>query len=279
MEITVEQQPKSTIKLSVTVTPEEMSGYFKRALQQVANEVHISGFRKGKAPRASLEARVGKHYVAHQAMDLALTDSYYQAVTEKNLKPIGRPKTEVAEADHEKLEQTGMRYTATVAVLPEVKLGKYQEVRVKPAPSAFEEKLVDETIEQLRKGRADSAQVERAAKAGDRVEIDFVGKHKGKEVPGAKSENHPLVIGEDNFVPGFSEQVVGMKSGQVKEFPVKFPKDYHEQTLAGQAVEFTVTMRQVQEIKVPAFDDDFAKSFGANSADDLRKRLRENLEK
>lgn len=277
MEVSVEPLPKSTVKLTVAVTPQEMGRYYEQAAARVAGQVKVPGFREGKAPRAVIEKQVGAPALAHEARDLALTDSYYRAVMDNKLQPIGRPQTELPDG-HDDLEKSGLRYTATVPVLPEVKLGDYRKVKVAPTESAFKPQQVGETLDQLRKGRAGFKAVERAAATGDRVEIDFVGTLKGTEVPGAKSENHPLVIGEDSFVPGFADKLVGLQTGQVKKFKITFPKDYHEATLAGQPVEFTVTMRKVEEVTVPDLDDEFAKSFGAKDAADLRRRLQENLE-
>ncbi len=276
MQIDVEHQPKSTVKLSITITPKEMKGYFDHAVKKLAEQANLPGFRKGKAPRSVLEARTGPHYIAHEALEIAVADSYYQAVKKHGLKPVGRPQTDLKD-EHKHLEEKGLVYTATVAVLPEVDLGDYRKITVKPAVSAYKDALVDEALEQIRKGRASYAQVQRAANDDDRVEIDFVGMQDGKEVPGAKSENHPLVIGQGGFIPGFEKELVGMKTGQVKKFTVTFPKDYHEQSLAGRPVEFTVTMRQVQESKLPELSDELATGFGAKSLKNLRERLTENL--
>lgn len=276
MESTVEQLPKSTVRVKVTLAPADMTKYFSAAAERIAGQVKISGFRQGKAPRPVVESRVGQDALAHEAMELAVADGYYQAVKKHDLKPIGRPETDLKH-EHAHLERDGLSFTATVPVLPPVDLGDYKQLKVKPTEATFDQKQVDETLAQLQKSRASFAKVPRGAKTGDQVEIDFVGTLKGKEVEGAKSEHHPLVIGEDNFVPGFAEELVGLKEGQVKKFKVKFPKDYHEPALAGQPVEFTVTMGPVQERTVPKVDDAFAKNFGADSVKELKDRLAENL--
>ncbi|MDP3999985.1 MAG: trigger factor [bacterium] len=282
MDIELKELPKSEVSLKISISPEEMRGYFEQAVKNLAKQANLPGFRKGKAPRSVLESRTGPHHIAHEAMELAVAESYYKAVMKHDLRPVGRPQTDLKH-EHDDLEKDGLSFTATVAVMPPVTLGDYKKVSVKPQRSEYSDKQVDEALDQLRKGRAGFAQVTRAAKEGDRVEIDFVGKQgKGKdkaEVPGAKSENHPLVLGQGGFIPGFEEELVGLKTGQVKTFTLTFPKDYHEQSLAGKPVEFTVTMRQVQETKLPELDDDFAKGFGAKSVGDLRKRLAENLKK
>ena len=277
MESQVTKLPKSAIKLTITVSPKDMGKYFAEAVKQVAAQVNIEGFRKGKAPRKVLEDRVGKEQIEHQALELAVTDSYYQAVKEHDLKPISRPQTD-APHNHGELETKGLTYTATVPVLPAVDLGKYQSVKVKPTKPEFSDKQVDEAFEQLRRSRASQAQVDRPAKDGDQVEIDFVGKVGGKEFPGGKSENHPLTLGQGNFIPGFEEHLGAMRKDQVKTFKVKFPKDYHEATLAGKDAEFTVTMKQIQEVRLPEATDKFAEGFGAKSLLDLKTRLRENLQ-
>lgn len=276
MDINVEPQPKSTVKVTVTITPAEMSEYFEQAARQLAPQVNVPGFRRGKVPRSVLAKQIGPGYLAHQALEVAVTDSYYQAVKKHNLQPIASPTTDIPH-DDASLEKDGLTYTAVVPVMPEVDLGDYQNVKITPTASDFKADIVKETLEQLRRSRAENKAVDRPAAKGDRVEIDYVGTLKGNEFEGGKSENHPLVLGEDNFIPGFADQILGMHQGAVKKFKIKFPKDYHEPTLANQKVEFTVTLRTVEEVVLPDLTDEFAKQFGADSMKDLQKRLEENL--
>lgn len=276
MESHVKNLPKSAVQLSVTLSPEEMREYFDQAAAALSERVEIKGFRKGKAPRTVVESKVGKAALAHEAMERAVTDGYYRAVLEHKLRPVGSPKTD-PEHKHDGFEESGFSFTATVPVVPEVTLGDYKKLKVKPEKSQYSDTLVDEALEQLRQGRASFAQVTRGAKKGDRVEIDFVGKIDGKEFEGGKSENHPLVLGEGSFIPGFEDQLVGAATGQVKTVKVSFPADYRVTELAGKPAEFTVTVKQVQETQLPALDDAFANGLGAKSLDDLRKRLAENL--
>lgn len=276
MESSVTQLPKSTVRLTVSVLPVEMSNYFAQAAELAAGQANIPGFRKGKAPRQVVESRLGKNNLAHQAFELALSQSYFEAIKKHDLKPIGQPKTDLTH-EHDDLETKGLRYTAEVPVLPPVDLGGYQKIKVKPAEVAYSDKLIAEALAQLQRSRASFAQADRPAAQGDRVEIDFVGKKNGQAIPDSQSSNHPLVIGEDNFVPGFSEQLVGMRTGQVKEFRLPFPKDYHVSALAGQPIDFTVTVKQVQAVSLPKLDDAFAGNFGAKTLADLKKRLASNL--
>ncbi|MSU76329.1 trigger factor [Patescibacteria group bacterium] len=276
MKSTVEQLPKSSVKLTITIAPEDMKEYVAKATERLGSQIDVKGFRKGKVPAKVVESKVGKDQLAHETFELAVADAYYKAIQEHKLRPIGQPQTDLKH-EHVDLEQTGISFTATVPVVPDVKLGDYQKVTVEAVKSAFSEKQVDETIEQLRNSRASFAQVARAAKDGDRVEIDFVGSIDGKEFEGGKSENHPLVIGDQTFIPGFEENLIGMKAGDKKKFTVKFPKDYRQTDLAGKDAEFAVTLKQVQERALPKLDDEFAASLGAKSMDDLRKRLSENL--
>lgn len=278
MNSTVEKLPKSAIKLTITIAPEDMKQYVAKAAERLGSQIEIKGFRKGKVPPAVVESKVGKDQLAHEAFELAVADAYYQAILEHKLRPVGQPKTDLNH-EHSDLQKTGISFTATVPVVPDVKLGNYQELKVKPVESKYSETQVDETIEQLRNSRASFAQVARAAREGDRVEIDFVGSKDGQEFEGGKSQNHPLVVGEGTFIPGFEENVPGLKAGDQKKFKITFPKDYRQTDLAGQEVEFAVTMKQVQERALPKLDDSFAASLGAKSMDDLRKRLSDNLKK
>lgn len=254
-----------------------MGKYFDAAAAELSQTQSFKGFRAGKAPRAVVEAKLGAEAVRQQALELAIADAYYQAVTKEQLRPIGRPETDLKDVRLAELESKGLTFEATVAVVPNVTLGDYQKVKVKPASVKFSDKDVTETLEQLRRSRAEFKDVTRAAQKGDRVEIDFVGTLKGKEIEGGKSENHPLIIGEDNFIPGFAEELIGMQDGQVKEFKITFPKEYHQPTLSGQKVTFTVTLHGVQERVIPKLDQELAKGFGAKDVDDLKKRLAENI--
>jgi len=274
---TVETLPDSQVRLEVSLSADELKAVAAKVTRQLAGQANVPGFRKGKAPRAVLAKRYGATQIEHEILERALVESYYEAVKEHQLQPIGQPETKLPDSHHD-LEKSGLSYTATVPVTPEVKLGDYSTVSVVPTVSSFKDELVDETIEQLRGSRAVTSPADRPAEAGDKVEIDFVGMRKGAEVPGAKSENHPLVIGEDNFVPGFSDQLVGLRAGQIKTFKQQFPKEYHDSTLAGAKVDFTVTMKSVQAVTLPELNDEFATGFGAGSMDELRHRLRENLQ-
>jgi trigger factor len=277
MKAVVTPAEQSTVHLSVELTPDEMAKHYDAVVRDLARQVSVKGFRKGKVPRAVLEQRFGAEYIAGQVLERAVSMSYYDAVTEHKLQPVAHPQTTLPD-NRSQLDQTGLSYTAIVPVLPEIKLGDYQAVRVKPTPSEYKPELVDEAIEEIRKGQATFTDVDRPAQPGDRVEIDFVGSRKGVEVEGAKSENHPLIIGEDNLIPGFSDQLKKMRTGQVKTFKIRFPKEYHEKSLAGEKVEFTVTMKRLQERVLPALDDAFAKQLGVASLDELREKLSDNLQ-
>ncbi len=276
MQIDVEKLPKSTVKLTVRIEPAEMGEYLDVAARQLSDQVNVPGFRKGRAPRSVLAQRVGPEYLAQQGREIAVQDSYYQAVKKHDLKPLTRPETDLpSQAAH--LERDGLTYSAVVSVMPQVVLGDYKSVKVKPATVDYSDKLVEETLGQLRKSQAEFKDVDRPAAKGDRIEIDFVGRHKGEEVEGAKSENHPLILGEDSFMPGFADNLVKLRTGDTKKFKIKFPKDYREKGLAGQKVEFTVTAKSVQEQVLPDLDEAYAKKMGAKSLADLRQRLADNL--
>lgn len=276
MRATIEPQPKSVVKLTVELTPEEMQRHYAAVIQSLAQQADVKGFRKGKAPRPVLEQRYGADYIAHQVLERAITLSYYDAIKEHNLESVAQPQTELPD-DHHNTEKTGLTYTAMVPVMPQIELGDYRSVKVKSKKSDYAPKLVDEALDELRRGRAAYEPVERGAQDGDRVEIDFAGTLNGEEVPGAKSENHPLVIGEDTFIPGFADELKKLKRGDQKKFKIRFPKDYHEKSLADQKVEFAVTMKEVQERKMPDLNDEFAKELGADSMTQLKERLEANL--
>lgn len=274
MKVTKKILPASKIQLEIEIEPAEMEKYFDQAVKKVAHEVDIPGFRPGKAPRKVLESKIGKNRIFEEAANIALTKSYAEAVVKEKISVVGEPEVKIKKV----ALGESFNYEAFLTVLPEFKLPEIEKIKVKRQKVAVSEKDIAASLKQLQKSRAKIKAVDREARSGDQVEIDFK-TYLGKvPVENGESKNHPLTLGESNFVPGFEEKLSGLKKAAKTEFTLKFPKDYHQKHLAAKDVRFEVTMKEVRKKELPALDDAFAKSLGEfKDLADLKKKVSENL--
>lgn len=275
MKVDKKDLDKSQVELTITISPEEFKPYYEKAAANISKDLKIEGFRPGKVPRHLVEKHVGTERVFEEAIKVAIPDTLVKAVKQEKVEAIGQP-----EITPQKIA-TGndFVYKAKMAVLPEFELPDYTKIKVERKPVKIDDKDVIKVLDDLGKSRSTSTAVNRAAKKGDRVEVDFEVKVDGKVIEGGKSKAHPVVIGEKKFVPGFEEQLVGLKATDKKDFKLDFPKDYYQKKLAGKEAEFMVEVKSVQEVKQPELNDDFAKSVGKfKSLDELKKQIKHNLE-
>ena len=272
MEIKVEKLPKSEVRITVEMTAEEMKKYEMKAAEQISKEVKIDGFRPGNVPVEIIKAKIGEvSFEAHTA-ELALPEVYTKAVIDNKVDVVSHPKVNI-------LKNSPLKFEATVAVLPEVKLKDYTGIKIKKSEIKVEDKDINDVLESLQRRDATFKDVEREAKKGDRVEIDFKGSDKeGKEIPGTLSKNHPVLIGDNALIPGFEDGLIGMKKGDKKVLKLKFPKKYHSKEFEGKEVSFDVTMNRIEERTMPAIDDKLAEKISAGSTKTLVK-LKEDIKK
>jgi trigger factor len=274
--------PKSRVEFEVVVSWDNWKKYLDQAVKEISQEFNIPGFRPGKAPKNLVEQKVGKGAVLNQASQKAVEKSYRDFVAKEKLEVIGAPQVEIEKIT----EGQDLRYKVTVAIMPQGKLGHKYKARIKKLNAenkgkifTIEEKEIDLELEKLANSRAKLVTVRRLAQKNDNVEIDFSVAVDGQNVEKGSSKNHPLVIGQGLFIPGFEDNLIGMAEGAEKEFTLNFPNDYHEKNLAGKPAVFKVKMNLVQERELPEINDAFAKSLG-NFADlnALKKQLKENME-
>ncbi|MCF7836463.1 trigger factor [Candidatus Gracilibacteria bacterium] len=272
----VKNLPKSEVEVEIEVDSKILENARKEAILRFQREVKIEGFREGKVPDEKIVAKVGEKNITLEANDIAIKLSYAEAVKKENLKVVSYPKIKILSAEP-------LKFTATVAVLPEVEVGDWRKIKLKKDELKVEPKEIEAVIKDILKGNATATEVkDRAAQKGDRVEIDFAGTT-GDGVPldGAASKNHPLLLGEGNFIPGFEEGVEGMSVGEEKEHPVKFPDDYHAKHLAGKEVKFKIKLHKIEELSEPKLDDDFAKKVSGGQKEkwaDVEKDIAKHLE-
>ena len=268
----VEKKEKSTVELTIQVE----AGEFEAAIQKVylknRGKINVPGFRKGKAPRKIIEGMYGASVFYEDAIHDAYPAAYEQAVKEQGLDDVGYPKMEIVEVGKE-----GFTFKALVSVRPEAKLGEYLGITAPKEEPKVTEKDIDEELKPYIDRATRLVSVKRKAKKGDTAVIDFEGFDNGTPFEGGKGENYDLKLGAGMFVPGFEEQVIGMKAGEEKDIDITFPEDYHAD-LAGKAVVFHVKVNEVKESQAPEVDDEFAKDVSEfETLADFRKDLGDKL--
>ena len=266
-----EKVEKSQVALTIEVGAQEFEAAVEKAYQKMRRKINVPGFRPGKAPRKIIEGMYGAEVFYEEAINIAFPEAYEAAVKEQELQVVGYPAVEV----EGQVTKDGFTFKATVPVYPEVKLGQYKGLSAEKEEVKVSASDVDTRLKALADRNTRLVSVDREAKEGDTAVIDFEGFLDGKSVDGGKGENYSLELGSHTFIPGFEEQVVGMKAGDEKDLHVTFPEDYH-QDLAGKAVVFKVKVHEVKEKEVPAMDDEFAKDV---SEFDTLKDLKADLKK
>ncbi|MCI8817761.1 MAG: trigger factor [Oscillibacter sp.] len=266
-----EKLEKSQVALTIEVEAAVFEAAIEKAYRKLRNKINVPGFRPGKAPRKIIEGMYGVEVFFDEAINLAFPDAYEAAVKEKELRTVGYPSVELVG----ECTRQGFTFKAVAPVYPEVTLGQYQGLSAPKEEVTVTAEDVDRRLQTLTERNTRLVSVEREAKEGDTAVIDFEGFLDGTPFDGGKGENHSLELGSHSFVPGFEEQVVGMKAGDEKDIDITFPEDYHAD-LAGKAVVFKVKCHEVKEKEVPALDDEFAKDV---SEFDTLEELRADLEK
>lgn len=262
-------------ELEVVLPANEIERLQNEKLEQYAKNAKVPGFRPGKVPLTIMKKQYGRA-VMGEVLESAVNDSTAKVLTDKGLRPALQPKIEVTEFD----EGKDLKYTITVDVLPEFKVTDLKALKLKKPVTKVESKVIDEALERIAKQNQDSQPVERAAKKGDIVNIDFHGRTKkdNKPHPGMHAHGHSLELGSGQFIPGFEDQLIGKKKGDKVEVAVKFPDEYHSDELAGQEAIFDVEIHEVSEPTDAKVDDEFAKKLGLTDLAALKKAVEEQIQ-
>ncbi len=273
----VEKNENNTAKVVLEVEKDQFQTALDKAYRKVKNTIYIPGFRKGKAPRKIVEGMYGANVFYEDAINLIFPEIWEQATTESELKVVGSPSVSDLNVD----ENGSLILTIECGLYPVATLGQYKGIEAPKAAVTVTDEEVDADIKQLASRNSSISTVERAAKDGDTVIIDFDGYMDGVAFDGGKGENYTLRLGSGTFIPGFEDQVIGMAAGDEKDVEVTFPADYGTQELAGKPATFKVKVHEVKETQVPELDDEFAKDVSetADTLEDLKKERREKLEK
>lgn len=282
MKVKKEDLKKGKFKLNITVEAPELLKYNRAAYQDLTKNVKIAGFRPGKAPRKLAEETVGEGRLASEALDKTIQQEYYLALQQENLIPVTPPKITISQYPNWGLEldEIGsvLIFEAEFEVMPEVKLSDYSKVKVvKKEQKKAEEDDVEKILLHLRKQKATFKEVDRGAKIGDRAEISYEGFLDNVKKDSMSAKNHPVVLGEKTLIPGFEEEIVGMKKEEEKKFDISFPKDYHAKDFAGRKAQFQVKLIDLKEIELPELNDQFAENFGHKKVVDLKIAITKSL--
>ncbi len=270
----------SKIEFEISIKPERVKEFYDQAAKNLSQNIEIKGFRKGMVPKDVLIAKVGEAPLFEEAAYLALEKEYINFIQENDVYPVDNPQIEVKKIAPE----NPFEVKVVVAVYPDVVLPDYNKIideESKKRERKFDvsDDELNASLDYLLNSRAKENRVEREAKKGDLVEVDFEVRKDGVKLEGGESRNHPVKIGDGKFIPGFEDELVGLKEGDKKSFSLTAPKDYFKKDLAGKKLDFKVKVNAVFEIQKPELTDEFAKSLGDfKTVDDLKKSVKEGIE-
>lgn len=264
--------------LTITVPAEEFDNALDQAFNKVKKDIQVPGFRKGKIPRQMFDKRFGVEALYQDALDIILPTAYGKAVEETGIKPVDQPQVDVKEIEQGK----DLVLTAEVTVEPEVELGEYKGLEGKEIDAEVTEEDVNEQIEALLAQYTELVVKDGEVAEGDVANIDFKGFVDGEAFEGGEAEGHDLEIGSGTFIPGFEEQLVGLKAGDEKDVKVTFPEEYQAEELQGKEATFEVKVNEVKEKETSEFNDDFVKEElegfdDAETAEDIKAKITEDL--
>ena len=281
MNVTVERvENEATLK--ITAPAAEVNAGYKKAVQKIADQANIPGFRKGKAPRAIIEMHYGKEAVKQEAFEIVANKAYSEALDQEKLIPVSDPKVEESTFE----EGKDMELTIKVTLKPEPELGEYKGLHVEKKEVEVTDEQVDAQIKDMMGRDAKMVVAEEGAviEKGDFAIIDFAGTVDGEPFSGGEGKGYPLEVGSNSFIPGFEDQLVGAKAGDHVEVKVTFPEEYQAKELAGKEAVFQCDVKKVEAKELPELDDDFAQDASefdtlAEYKEDIKKNLTEKKEK
>jgi len=271
----------SKIKLEMKLPAESFEKTVKKVAKNIADNTKIDGFRKGKAPFDMIKKTIGEEKLLQESAEEAIKENYVDYVVDKKIEVIGQPEIKFKKIALE----NDLEADIEVAVLPEVVLGENWKADLaklnkknKKGEVEVEKKEIQKELDTLAKQRAKISTVDRSTKKGDQVQVDFEAYKDNVVLEGGSAKDHTLIIGEGGFIPGFEDNLIGMKAQEIKEFELTFPEEYQAKHLAGQKVTFKATMKNVQKREVPVLNDEFAKGIGKfKNLNEIKENIRKGL--
>ena len=273
MEYTKELLADKRVKVKIELSAKEWDEQIGKAYEATKSKFKVQGFRTGKAPRRVIENTYGKDVFYDEAINNCYYVYFEDIVVKEKLEPVGMPNLDV-----EKLDDTGVTLVVTTAVYPEVKLGDYKGINVEKEAVKVTASEVNGAIKDMQEKSSRLVKVDRPAKNGDTVTIDFVGKKDGVAFDGGAGKNYELKLGSGTFIPGFEEALVGIKQGEEKVIDVTFPAEYPAENLAGKPCTFDITCHEVREKVLPELNDEFAQNVSEfDTLEDYKKSVKKDL--
>ncbi len=257
MNHTLKKIDQNQTELVVELAKDDLKMYIEKTESELGKDFQLDGFRKGKAPKDLLKKNLDAKQVLEAALDLAMKDSLAKTIEKEKLDVLNVSNLEVKENTSDKLV-----YKVILTLFPEIKVQDFSKFKVARRDIQVEQKDVDDTLETIKASRSTLRDKEGAVKNGDRVEVDFEVRHNGQMLEGGISKNHPLIIGGKNFMPGFEDNLLGMKKDEGKTFSLVAPKDYYVNKIAGQKLDFTVKVNNIKSVELPKIDDEFVRGLG-----------------
>jgi trigger factor len=276
MQVQKEELSPTSVKLEVKADKNELTALKATLVKNMGSQVKVPGFRSGKAPANMIEKQLDPNLLQSEFMQEAVSSLYQQAINEQSVRVVAQPEINITKfVPYETLE-----FTAIVEAVGDIKLPDYKKIKLAPKKVTVTSADINNVIGNLQDRSAEKKEVKRAAKVGDQTTIDFSGVDtKNKEpIAGTDGKDYPLTLGSKSFIPGFEEEVVGLKSGEEKTFTITFPDDYSAEALKKRKVDFTVKVLKVESLTKPKADDTFAKSVGSFETlgqlkEDVKKQL------
>lgn len=274
MKTTTKKISDTRVEVTVTLDSADLQEARAKAVERLAKNLKIQGFRKGKAPASFVEKQLNPNDIANETIDVAVRTTMPAAFEAQKQPPIAVLNVNVTKY----VPDESAEYTAEADILPDVKIGDFKKLNAKMDKTEPTDADVQEILDNIVKGYAEKVVAKKAAAKGDEVIIDFVGKRDGEPFAGGSAKDHHLVLGSGQFIPGFEDAIIGHSAGDKFDIKVTFPKDYGEKTLAGQPAVFETLVKQVNEVKLPALDDELAKKCGNfKNIDELKADIKKNL--
>ncbi|GEN49875.1 trigger factor [Alkalibacterium pelagium] len=276
METTFEKTGATTGRLEFTIDQETVQKGLDKTFKKVQKSLNVPGFRKGRVPRRIFNQMYGEAALYEDTLNDLLPAAYSKAVQEADIEPVAQPNIDIKSVE----KNQDWELIAEVTLKPEVELGQYKEIEVAKQDRNVSEEDVDAALNRRRESLAELTIKEDAAEEGDTVVIDYEGFVGDEAFEGGKGENHSLVLGSNSFIPGFEDQLVGVKAGDEKDVTVTFPEEYHSDELAGKEAVFKVKVHEVKVKELPELDDEFVKDLDEDveTVDELKEKIRKELE-
>ena len=277
MEVSTEKLDDWKVALSITLPAEDLAAAEKKAVKAIAKRVNIPGFRKGKAPQNVIERQLGKEYILDEAFDMMYPKALDEALEKEDLIPVTKVELDVVTLK----EGEPVVFKASFTKHPDVTLGEYKGLKIDRKDDSVSDEAVDEELKAIQheQGKLLAPDENATAENGDMVNLDFDGFINDEAFEGGKGADYPLELGSGAFIPGFEEQLIGVKAGDEREVKVTFPEEYHAEDLAGKEAVFKCKISKVRKRELPPIDDELAKKISKfQTLEELKADIRKHLE-